>query len=547
VESKAYYVRDSGTATRASGFHTRLAEFIGWRLPEVLKYDGTVVPLYMECLLPLFYVEQLHGWSSIQATTPRFLQIRDVEKKAIEFLLNLDACSRDVQRQKLEQEEAEIRKIWNLQRQEFELLANSCGGTIRNLPTSPVSKWPPEVAPFIEIYREEKPVALKEALEHNVATLKRLNEEEIPTVQQAVSQTEQELNSAYQRLTELELLGQEITDDIELETTERSALDARLSALSEDLKKNQDVVRLRGYGATGHLHLATGECPTCRQTITDALLDQREQETIMTIDENIEYIKNQIHTFESLQARMSGGVKAKQRKLGSIENRLTEIRGDIRTLKRTLIADGRIPSLAAIRERILLEEEIERFLEADERFTGKLGEFEDLSQKWRSLLARKRRLTTEILTDADKNKLDALETNFRHLESLFGFKSFPTAKLSLSRDNYRPTREGFDLVYDVSASDNIRTSCAFLIGLLEISRSFETNHPGLLILDEPRQQNLHLSHITEVLTRAADAGAAKQQVIVATSDSENEIKEICEKTKSHYTSFPGYILSKLPN
>jgi len=545
TSSKAFYVRDPGTATRSGGFHTRLADFIGWQLPEVLKYDGTLVPLYMECLLPLFYVEQRHGWSSIQATTPRFLQIRDVEKKALEFFFNLDACMRDVQRQKLAQEESEIKKDWLLHRQEIELVANSCGGTVRNLPNNPVPKWPPEVPPFIEVYRDEQAISINAALEENNTALRRLQEEEIPTVQQTVNQATQELNAAYQRLNELEMLAQEISDDIALESTERAALDTRLSALNEDLKKNQDVVRLRTYGAIEHLHISTGECPTCHQSITDVLLDQREQDTIMTIDENIEYIKNQIQTFERLQARMAGGVAAKQRKLNAIERKIADIRGEIRTLKRTLIADGRIPSLAALRERIVLEEESQRFLEGNERFTGQLGGFEELSEKWRSVLARKRRLTSEILTDADKNKLGAFEIRFRELEGLFGFNSFPTSKLSLSRDNYRPTREGFDLVYDVSASDNIRTSCAFLLGLLEMGRVFDTNHPGLLILDEPRQQNVKWSDLTEVLMRAAEAKKSNQQVIVATSDSESRINEICGKTDCQLISFPGYILSRL--
>lgn len=542
--SKSYYVRDPGTATRTGGFHTKLAEFIGWNVPEVLKYDGTFVPLYMECLLPLFYVEQTHGWSAIQATTPRFLQIRDVERKALEFILALDACTRDVKRQKLLQEESDTKKAWTLQREEIELVANSCGGTVRNIPTNPIPTWPPEVAPFMEIYRDEQTISLEAALEENVATLKRLQEEEIPTAQQTVTEATAELNAAYERLNQLELLAEEITDDTALEGTEQAALEARIAALKEDLKKNQDVVRLRTYGAAQHLHISTGECPTCHQVISDILVDQRQHEAVMTIDENIEYIQNQIQTFEKLQARMSGSLKAKQRKLGSVEKKISDIRGSIRALKRTLIEDGRLPSLAALRERIVLEEESQRFLEAIERFTGQLAAFEVLAQQWRSVVARKRRLSAETLSEADKVKIDALEDRFRLLESLFGFRSFPTATLSLSRINYRPTREGFDIVYDVSASDNIRTTSAFLLGLLEMSRVHDTNHPGLLILDEPRQQNVKWSDLTEVLTRASGAGKFEQQIIVATSDPVERVEEICQRTECKLISFSGYILSR---
>jgi len=401
------------------------------------------------------------------------------------------------------------------------------------------------VPPFIEIYRDEQAISLNAALEENFGELKRLEEDEIPTVQQTVSQATVQLNAGYQRLNDLELLSQEIADDIRLETAEQAALQARLAALNEDLKKNQDVARLRNYGATDHLHVASGECPTCHQNIADVLLDQREQETVMTIDENIEYIRNQIQTFERLEQRMVGGISAKQRKLDAIENKIGDIRGEVRVLKRTLIADGRIPSLAALRERIVLEEESQRFVETSERFTGQLSEFEVLSRKWRSVLTRKRRLTAEVVTRDDRNKLKSLENRFCELESLFGFDSFPTARLSLSPDNYRPTREGFDLVYAVSASDNIRTSCAFLLGLLEMARVYETNHPGLLILDEPRQQNVKWSDHTEVFVRAAEAKQYAQQVIVATSDSEMRIAEVCEKTDCQLISFPDHILSRV--
>lgn len=543
---KGYYVRDPGTATRESGLHTLLADFIGWQLPDVLKYDGSLVPLYMECVLPLLYVEQRHGWSSIQATTPRFLQIRDIEKKGIEFLLGLDACSRDVQRQQLEQEEAETKRSWELLHEECEALANTCNGSVRNLSKKPQPSWPPEVQPFIEISRDDDASSLQEAMAGDIAALKKLETEEIPTVQEVVSETESELNASWRRLMDLELLEREISEDIELETADLSALDKRLLALKEDLKKNQDVERLRKYGTTDHLHITSGHCPTCHQTISDALLDQQDKETIMTIEENIEYIKTQLQTFEGMRVRISGSIGSRQRKINAIENRSAEIRGAIRALKRTLISDGRLPSIAAIRERIVLEREIELFVGVAERFAGKLGGFEELSERWKSLIARKRRLKAEDLTDSDKSKLARLEVKFLELESLFGFKSFPTAKLSLSRANYRPTRDGFDVVYDVSASDNVRTICAFLLSLLEISRSVETNHAGLLMLDEPRQQNLQWSDLSEVLARAARAGEAGQQVIVATSDSEFDVEQICKRTGCQLISFPGYILQKLP-
>ena len=542
---KDYFVRDPGSATREAGFHTRLAEFIGWKLPQVMRYDGTDVPLYMECVLPLFYVEQRHGWSSIQATTPRFLQIREVDKKAIEFLLTLDACTRDIERQRLAQEETEIRRAWHLQREENELFANSYGGTVRNLPAEPVAKWPPEIAPLIELYRDNKPITVRQALKADTEALKKIEEEEIPNAQEAVSETESQLQDAYRALADSEILEAEIADDIQLEENELKGLEARLEALNEDLKKNQDLERLRGYGATGQLQIATGNCPTCHQHITDSLLSQKQENVVMTVPENIEYIRSQIQTFGRMRSRVSASAQAKQRRLEAAQSRSSETRARIRVLKRTLVADGRIPSIAAVRERVTLEERIERLTTLEEKSVGKLGPFDELSQKWNDVQSRKKSLAADVLSPGDRDKVRELQKSFVSLEQLFGFDSFPTGKLSISLDTYRPTREGFDVVYDVSASDNIRTICAYLIGLLEVARNFSTNHPGLLILDEPRQQNMVWSHFTEVLKRAAEASKFGQQIIVATSDSVEGVNEIQRQTGCQCISMTGKILKRL--
>ena len=542
---KDYFARDPGSATREAGFHAKLADFIGWNLPEVMKYDGSTVPLYIECFLPLFYVEQRHGWSSIQATTPRYLQIRDIDKKAVEFILNLDACVRDVERQRILQEEVETRKAWHLQREECELVANSQGGTVRNLPNDPVAKWPPEIPPLVELYRDNKPVTLKQAIKNDSDNLKRIEEKEIPSAEQTVNETETQLNSIYEILSETELLESDLYDDIELEENELRGLDIRLGALDEDLKKNQDLERLRSYGATSSLQISSGHCPTCHQTTKDSLLNQQAENAVMTVEENVEYIRNQIQTFSKMRTRVLGSLKAKQRRLEATQNRAAEIRSQIRVLKRTLITDGRVPSLAAVRERVTLEEQIDRLTSFEEKFIGKLGAFDELASSWKTIQAKKKSLTAEVLTDSDKTKLWKLEKIFVELEAAFGFDSFPTSKLSISRDSYRPTREGFDLVYDVSASDNIRTVCAYQIALLEIARVAQTNHPGLLILDEPRQQNLVWKHFTEVLARAATAGKFQQQVIVATSDSVEGVDEIQKRTKCCVISFSDKMLKRL--
>lgn len=84
-----YFVRATGAATREAGFHSLLAKFMNWQLPVVPRYEGADVPLYLECLFPLFVIEQKKAWAVLPARFPQYLKIREVAKRALEFLSTL--------------------------------------------------------------------------------------------------------------------------------------------------------------------------------------------------------------------------------------------------------------------------------------------------------------------------------------------------------------------------------------------------------------------------------------------------------------------------
>ncbi len=107
-----YYVRDAGSALNEAGFLRNLAEFIGWELPTVRRFNGSECPLYLEAICPLFILEQKHGWAGIQANLPTYFAIREMAKRCVEFVLNLDAARFIEERQRLEQEEAELKNRW---------------------------------------------------------------------------------------------------------------------------------------------------------------------------------------------------------------------------------------------------------------------------------------------------------------------------------------------------------------------------------------------------------------------------------------------------
>src|SRR5207248_8268768 len=112
-QQRDYFVLDPGAAQREAGFHRMLADFIGWQLPRVRRFDGSETTLYLETIFPLVYVEQKAGWSSMPAAFPNYLQIRDVGRSAVEFLMGLDTRELELQRQRLDLELAACTSAWS--------------------------------------------------------------------------------------------------------------------------------------------------------------------------------------------------------------------------------------------------------------------------------------------------------------------------------------------------------------------------------------------------------------------------------------------------
>jgi hypothetical protein len=124
----------------------------------------------------------------------------------------------------------------------------------------------------------------------------------------------------------------------------------------------------------------------------------------------------------------------------------------------------------------------------------------------------------------------------------FGFSSLNPDTLEISRETYRPTREGFDLGFDLSASDNIRTIWAYLQGLLELSTEAPLNHWGMLVFDEPRQQEAAEWSFQSLLKRAAQSAARQQQIVFATSEPLENIQRMTAGLSPQIVHYDGRVL-----
>ena len=178
-------------------------------------------------------------------------------------------------------------------------------------------------------------------------------------------------------------------------------------------------------------------------------------------------------------------------------------------------------------------------------FVDSIERFRSLQESYAQILKERADMPSEKLSKSDEGKFSYLTQLVQNRANEFLFSTFSPSDLSISKDSYRPEKEGFEIGFETSASDAIRLKWAYQMGLLELANKMPTNHPGLLVFDEPRQQSSSRPSFKSLLGRAALAKNNGQQVIFSTSEDIDILKSITSSIDCNEVIFPGYILQKI--
>jgi predicted Holliday junction resolvase-like endonuclease len=522
------FIRLKGAATSESGFHAWLTGFIGWDLPNVEKFDGSRTLLYAETLFPLFFVEQRFGWGRVQGNTPINFGIRDVTRRATEFVLNLSSTDAQLQRNNLQQQLRSVHLRYTERYKSLQSLAEYEGAILRGIPEALHIKGDDPKATTL-VFRDQHWIALSD----RIAQLnEQIETKSIPSPDGLVSLGELESNLERER------------DDAEKaerqERQEQAATRKRMASIGEDLRKLTDTAVLARLGGTVNEEQFFARCPTCQQSIPDHVSPDFSALDLLPIQESIDLLKGEL-------AVLSAGFNESSRAQQAHSAKRTEIEAEIERLRNERAAldvdtDGRIAK--AIREAVLRQE-----LTSLRRFSERLQPlFRELSALTTD--ARKLAVALDVIpvghTDLDRKKLQSLEEVFKDQERDYGFMSFGIDAIGISYDTYKPTAEGFEMSFETSASDAIRTIWSYLVGMLEISRSFkDMAHIGLVAFDEPRQQSADKLSFGQLLRRASLSGHFDQQVLFFTSEDEAEVQSALDGSRHHLRSFSNRIIARL--
>lgn len=556
VTTTDLFVSRHGAATREHGFHHFLARFLGWELPIVQTYDGNEYPLYLQCIFPYFVVEQTRGWSALQPPVPTHFRIREVHKRAIEFVLDLDAHKVALKRQEVLLEKGRVESDWSVQFNRAADLSDRVSGTVQGLPQKPVAHWPPQVHPVLAVPEGDNWIAIAQRTNNRETELHELVQQEIPRVEEIASSAEAELADAEQKVRERQAVLSRLLDSLDMESAEVIRLEERLRILDEDIRRNKDVRTLQQLGSRQGSPVDEGVCPICHQPISDSLVPLAAQQSVMSLDENIQFLLEQKRTYEGVLTNARRVVEMRTRRVRAVREDVASVRESVRMLRQTLVTDGRLPSLAAIQNRMRLENAITADREMGSQFERMLSGFAELSERWQAVQREMHALPKDDATASDRDKIQGWTRLFRDQLVQYQFKSFPVNQVLISPDSYRPEHGGFDLdttlsvtnfslQTSISASDLIRTIWSYLHGMLEMSRGTQTNHPGFVVFDEPRQQSTRDVSFAQLLRRTASAGQFSQQVVFFTSENRERLVSHLAGLPHTFTPINGRLVKKL--
>lgn len=535
-ERISMYVHDSGASTNEEvGFHKFLQNFIGLTLPEIINQDGRKTPLYLPLLASAHYIEQKSGWSDFYANMP-YYGIRDAQSKVFEYLLNFDVFDVAAKRQIVLNLYKTIEEKWKIKLEAIRGVVKRGGGEIIGIPDAP-EILSNEVKPYTRFYRAGKSFLIEELIEKTKNDLKEVYESLKVPLNQNIDKIQASLNQTKEQVNRYEILYDSLHSEISQQKERIRGYNMQLRNVEEDLRKNKDVEKIQRLGLEENLKLGNSFCPTCNQEIQDLLFEKGLNIIPMRIDENIDFLNAQQKMIEAFIANLKEIILDKETQMASLETAIQEGRAKIRSLKKDLISDDRLPSEEIIERKVVLEREHNFLVQLREDIDDAIDGMYEISEEFRKYKIKESELPKEYLSYRDKAKISFFEERFKSLLSNFKFTSKQITSIKISTEKYTPVYEvrlengitrQVDIRFESSASDFIRVQWAYYLALMQTSLLQKGNHFLSLMFDEPQQQSASNQSFKAFLDELQNCN--KEQSIVFASF-QNSQEDFVEATK----------------
>ncbi|NEZ93435.1 hypothetical protein EXM69_16130 [Clostridium botulinum] len=536
VRYEDMYVHSQGAATNPKGFHTFLEKFIGLNLPIVPTYDDNERKLYLQVLFSGIFIEQKKGWADLFACLPTYMKIREPKKRVIEYLIGLESLDVEKLKQRCKDRENNIKKDWEELYIKINVILEKYKCRVSTLKSKPEIINEEEIN-NIKIYKnisDGESIEIDKYIESLELKMDEL-ESKKETVGDNVGDLEKLLSNKQEALIndENSMISQKKKLIYEQSTVK--SLEENLNKIDDDLISNKDVRKLKKMGSTQDLMLNRNICPTCNQAIKDILLPQNNEFNIMGIDENIRHLEAQKNMLEFAISTHKYNIKQIEENVNKLHKNILTDRRILRSVKNDLYTIDNNISETVIREKVLIQNEIEELTEEISNVKNLSKEFISLSNDWKNLINDKAKLPKDKFTEKDKIKIKNLRNSYIKNLELYEYSStINIRKIEISEDKLIPLINGFDMKFDSSASDNIRAIWAFTFALMQASFENHGNHPQILIFDELAQQSMVKKELYNFFKSLLDFKREFQTIIGITIDSDEVMNSIKKLNKDEY-------------
>lgn len=497
---------------------------------------------YIQNLLPLFVITQ-EAWTDIQSNNPRYT-IKAVKETAFEVIMKLSSSHVAKYDHLLELNRAKLRHKKNS--------VNDVKEVIRLLKYDNRLEIETEISKNIEIIKDyQEKISLMENNRQVVDNVLSEIRVRFKHMSQIVRRYEQSFNVLNREILEYEYYLNKIQYDIEKNDKLKTA-----KKLIGIIPIEKCPRCLNAITIDEDSELSTNHCNLCGSEM------QHEDNTKQTL----EYLKDERSDFKRL-------LEMKQEAKQEIEGKLTSARFELKEIKSLMEDYEETLKPKNLEQYLYYSREIGRIsnsakeLEKDKEIILKFEKLENdknkLQEKIDELKAKKKEAENKQVQD--KKKIRFFEKEFKKMLYKMDFLSrgFEEKRIEEIEENikkqnqnqnqqeeesvvqkiykkiyidtrgYNPKIEGMNLYNITSSSGLIRIILSYYTSLLRTALVFkeDTNHPFLLILDEPRQQNLDIETFNTFLKELyslQNVYPGKLQVILASSEKglikENDIR-----------------------
>lgn len=537
-----YYVASGEGVAVSGGLQHFLFEFLDIPMVMVPTYDLGTSKIYFENLAPLFFIEQRAGWAQIQSRQITRYGIRDVKKVVFEFLMGLDRFESHLIEIKRKEIQESLRRITTLLNDREEEVVVAING-IRDGEVLLVNR-----ADIGKTSIHDALVYLQNKYKQELKSLDTIN-----TTETKATDENKDLRSMLKRA------------DYKL----RKSID-RANKLSSEIKGYVDYIERIHINKTKNkqlkkienltLSLNINTCPVCESNLSPEeegeckLCHSKLKRKISTSEQNLAFLEDEEKSFkEVLESKKLELRKVKvliQEHKSKVKNIEDKIEHNIQTFTGSGMSKLR-SKVAALDD---LKEEIKRYSWASRKW----AELDEMRDEIRTLKGDKSEIEEQLSTinqsKRDKEILSSIlsyfRNNVRELD-LFRKKEYLINQIKIDEsDNYTPYLDSYDIYNIISSSDNVRIMLSYYLSLFQTSINKNEDSlikfPNLLILDEPKQQNLDNKTLKQFITLIEKLPEDQGQIILTTYSHVEKERDVFERYICHeMKNETDYLLKRL--